>query len=90
MDWNNGPGPQYYPVRDSYGSGSTLHRQFVKKLMMLGSLSPSSIHVDLPSGPVYGVYYTRETAPDGTQYNHYRLGMVPTGLDSLNRQPSHE
>jgi len=90
LDWGNGPGPQYYPVRNSYGSGSTLHRQFIRKLLMVGTTLGSSDAPDIPLGSVHGVYFTIETAPNGEKYKHYRLGMVAVGLSTMNRQPSHE
>jgi len=79
-DWNNGPGPsEYY---DRYLTQSLL----LTRLLMYNSMAEGA---DIPSGSVYGVYRFSLLASSPTP-GVLATGLGPCGLNSLNRNPTHE
>lgn len=76
-DWNNGPEPYFYKVK-------LKQSQLVKRLLMFGNVSTTK--ADIPSGKIYGLYYTRNTV--GRKIWH--LGNAKVGLTNVNRQPTHQ
>ena len=79
QDWGNG----HYPPEME-------QRQLISRLLMYGFDLDDS--VDIPLGDLYGVGYTRiEGQFEGDiAIEYWEKRLVPVGLSSMNRNPSHE
>ena len=76
---------EYFPQDWSggYYPSGLLHTNLITRLLMYGYVGPSTI--DIPLGRVHGVYRPMVNG----QVQPPTKGMVPVGVQDLNRQPQH-
>ena len=77
---------EYFDPKDwsPYYPPDLLHTNLITRLLMYGHWVPNK--GDIPHGRVYGVYAPRDEEGDPLPTTK---GMVPVGLQDLNRQPTH-